>query len=260
MADPETQMTTASFASEVERLRWLVCEVEGHTNGRTLDLPPPEQWALFVVTSAWFSTALAQTNAILLLITGNLAEAVGPLQRALWEFWIEWRYLLRRADRSAVAAKVILSAMIEGLEVIEREPTSFGAAYVAKLQANTRQFELRYPVAAAEIRAQRKARKFHWSGLTWTAMERTLARGRSAYGILSWDAHRTVAPLRDVVISRSGSEVSFQFGRDVRYTDVERHAWQSGGVLFYAYNDFAELWGLPKCSLTESGWPAAEVD
>lgn len=248
MADSKTG---AAFTSEVERLGWLVQQVEHLVKDRTLDPPSPELVLLFSVTSVWLSSALAQTKAILLLITEGLTEAVGPLQRALWELWIEWRYLLRQSDRAVIAAKVMLNAMIETIGVLEGEPGVFGPDYIAKLHHNIRQFESSYPVAAQEIKSQRKARRFHWSGMGFAEMERTLAPGQKVYKLLSWDAHRTVASLRDVAISFGGDKVSFQFGQKVRDRDIERHAWHSGGVLFYTYNDFAGLWGLPPALLPE---------
>ncbi|HEV2378687.1 MAG TPA: DUF5677 domain-containing protein [Terriglobia bacterium] len=240
------------FSSEVERLGWLVHQVEHLVKDRTLEPPSSELLLLFVVTSVWLNSALTQTKAILLLVTEGMTEAVGPLQRALWELWIEWRYLLGQSDRAVMAAKVMLNAMIETIGVLEKEPGVFGPDYIAKLQDNIRQFESSYPVAAAEIRSQRKARRFHWSGVSRAGMERALAPGQEVYRILSWDAHGTVAPLRDVAISFGGDKVSFQCGQKVRDRDIERHACHSGGVLFYTYNGFAGLWGLPPVVLPKS--------
>jgi hypothetical protein len=71
------------------------------------------------------------------------------------------------------------------------------------------------------------------------------AQSAVVYKILSWDAHAVVGPIRDVSVGVRGDRVTSRFGRREDESDIERHAWMSGGVLFYIYNDFARMWGLP---------------
>ena len=102
-----------------------------------------------------------------------------------------------------------------------------------------------YPEASAEVRTQRGRRKYHWSGISRSEMERTLGGSAFAYQFLSWDAHGTMGPIRDVSFKLSDGMAHFRFGRLETESSVKFCAWMNGGVLYYIYNDFARMWGLP---------------
>lgn len=233
------------FESEIQRLDWLIQQIEECVKGRVEPQVAPELVIVFTLTSTWLNTALTQAKAILLLVTQGLAEAVGPLQRALWELWTEWRYLLNHGDRPLNAAKATLSAMLDALDVFEAHLGTSEPAMLARLKRNVQEFESEHPRASLEVRAKRGKRKYHWSGVSYSEMERNLAGSAVVYKLLSWDAHGAVSPIRDVSFELSNGVARFQFGRQVSESDVNRLAWMSGGVLFYIYNDFADLWGLP---------------
>lgn len=233
------------FDSEVHRLDWLIRQIEERLKGRRIAPPATELLNAFVVTSLWLDAVLAQAKAILLLSTQGLSAAIGPLQRSLWELWIEWRYFLKSGDRAENAAKVMLNAEIEALEFLDKHPGVLSVDMLRRLQRHTTEFELEHPEASAAIREQRKKRKFHWSGISRAAMELTLAPDAAVYQILSWDAHAVMGPIRDVSIDLKDGVATFEFGRKEDESDINRYAWASGGVLFYVYNDFASLWGLP---------------
>jgi len=233
------------FDSEIQRLDWLIKQIEGRVKGADDPQVPPEFLVVFTVTGAWLNRALTEAKAILLLTTQGLAEAVGPLQRALWELWIDWRYLLNRGDRPLNAAKATLSAMLEGLDVFEAYLGTCHPTTLARLKQDVEEFEAGHPRASAEVRAQREKRKYHWSGLSRSGMERSLAGSAVVYKLLSWEAHGVVSPVRDVSFELNDEVAHSRFGQEILESDVNRAAWITGGVLFYAYNDFALLWGLP---------------
>jgi hypothetical protein len=233
------------FDSEIQRLDWLIRQVEKCVKGRDEPQVAPELVEVFVVTSTWLNTALAESKAILLLVMQGLAEAVGPLQRALWELWIEWRYCLRHGDRSLNAAKVILNAMLEALEPFEGQAGVFEASVLARLKGSAQEFEAQHARAAVELRAQRQKRRYHWSGLSRSEMERTLGGNPLIYRMLSWDAHAVVSVIRDASFELTDTVARFHFGREASQSDANWLAFANGGVLFYIYNDFAQLWGLP---------------
>lgn len=236
---------TPPFESEIHRLDWLIGEVEEHLTNR--DVPPQAEQSpdVFMVTSLWLNSAVTQAKAILLLITQGLPEAVGPLQRALWERWTEWRYLLRHGDRALNAAKVNLNAMLEALDTVGAQPGKLEPSMLAQMERTVQEFEAQHPRASTEIRAQRKKHMFHWSGMSRSKMEQTLGGDAFVYQYLSWDAHGAMGSIRDISIELNEEVAKFRFGRQEDESDLNRHAWMSGGVLFYIYNDFAELWGLP---------------
>ncbi len=225
------------FKSEVHRLDWLIRQVEGHMRNRSIDPPSPELLDVFVVAGSWLDAGLNQAKAILLLLTQDLSAAVGPLQRALWELWIEWRYFLKHGDRALNAAKVMLNARLEALEFLEARPGKLDPATAKRLRREIGEFELQHPHASARIREQRRTRKYHWSGISRSEMERALAHDSTIYRVLSWDAHAVMGPIRDVRIDKKDE------------SDINRHAWTCGGVLFYMYSDFAQMWGLPRVVL-----------
>lgn len=232
------------FDSEAHRLRWLIHEVERRTNNADIELFQPELMDVFVVSSLWLERCLTHTKAILVLITQDLAPAIGPLQRVLWELWVEWRYFLRQPDRALAAAKVTLNASIEALEFAEELPGRLEVATLDRIRRSVQEYESRHPRASSEIRQQRKERRYHWSGMTRSRLERVLAGNATAYQYLSWEAHGVMGPIRDVSVELKDGIARLGFGRRENDRDVNRHAWMSGGVLYYIYNDFAKLWGL----------------
>jgi hypothetical protein len=234
-----------AFDSETKRLDRLIQQIEMSVNGGVEPQVAPDLLMVFTVTGTWLNLALTRAKAILLLATQGLAEAVGPLVRALWELWTEWQYLLNHGDRALNAAKVTLSAMLEGLDVFEahlgtRQPTT-----LARLKQAVQEFEAGYPRASDEVRAQRGKRKYHWSGLSRSEMERSVSGTAVVYKLLSWEAHGVPCPVRDVLLELNDEVRRSWFGQQLRESDVNRPVWIAHGVLFHVYNDFAHLWGLP---------------
>ncbi|HMD86176.1 MAG TPA: DUF5677 domain-containing protein [Terriglobia bacterium] len=235
----------AVFDSEIHRLDWLIQQIEEEVRGSNEPKVAPDLMEVFVVTSTWLNAALTQAKAILMLITRGLPQAIGPAQRALYELWIEWRFLLRHGDRAFNAAKVRMNAMLEALDPFEKQPDTLDPSELAEAKLRLQELEAQYPRVSVEVRAQRGKRKFHWSGMSRSEMERTLGGSVFAYQFLSWDAHGVMGTIRDVSIEVKDGVAHFQFGRQESESGVNRCAWMNGGVLYYMYNDFAHLWGLP---------------
>lgn len=53
-----------------------------------------ENLAVHLVTTSWLETSKRYGEAIRVLLAAKQQGALGPLERALWEMWINWRYLL----------------------------------------------------------------------------------------------------------------------------------------------------------------------
>jgi hypothetical protein len=235
----------AAFDSEIHRLDWLIRKIEELVRDCGEPQVAPDLMEVFVVTSTWLNAALTQAKAILLLIAQGLPQAIGPAQRALWELWIEWRFLLRHGDRALNAAKVRMNAMLEALDPFEKQPDTLDPSELAEAKLRLQEFEARYPDVSREVRAQRGKRKYHWSGMSRSEMERTLGGSVFAYRFLSWDAHGLMGTIRDVSFEVKDGVAHFRFGRQESESSVNLCAWMNGGVLYYIYNDFAHLWGLP---------------
>lgn len=237
------------FESEIHRLDWLIQQIEERVS-KGHNITPPD-WAesaeVFVVTSSWMEACLIQAKAILALLGEELHAGAGPLNGALWGLWIDWRYFLRVGDRRINAAKVLLSAQLEALEYFETIPGALQADQIARIRASVQRFESEHPEASAQIRQQRQTGRYHWSGLSRTSMERKLAPGPSVYRPLSWEAHAVMGPIRDVAVNVEDDVISMRFGQEEKNTILNQRFLprSSGGVLFYIYNEYADMWGLP---------------
>jgi hypothetical protein len=234
---------------EAQRLDWLIHEVEGLVMQAEVCCHDAGCAEVFQVTGSWLQTCLTRAKGIGVLVRKKLYAAVGPLHRSLWELWIDWRYLLRVGDRQLNCSKVLLTARLEAIEVADAHRDCFDPSYLAKLHDEIHEFELQHPVAAAEVKGQRRKRHYHWSGKSLSSMERALAPEGQVYGILSWEAHGVVSPLRDVSVLLKDEDTIVRFGQGENAIRPEFVLWSSGGVLHYIYNDFAEMWGLPAIML-----------
>ncbi|MDE3180553.1 MAG: hypothetical protein KGM47_12940 [Acidobacteriota bacterium] len=203
-----------------------------------------EEVDVFHVAAAWLARCETLAKGCLLLVREELYAPAGVLYRALWELWIEWRFMLRIGDRRVNAAKVLLSAQIEALEVVEGHRDRLGADNLDKLRQDVADFEAVHREASRAVREQRERRHFSWSGLSYSAMEKALGQGPGVYGLTSWEAHGTVTTIRDVRVEARDRSARLEFGQTEDALAPEFILFSAGGVLFYVYNDFAEMWGL----------------
>jgi uncharacterized protein DUF5677 len=239
------------FKSESERIEWLVREVEARASGASLRPPPPQDVEVFHVTASWLARSMELAKGVSLLVGNQLYAPAGVALRSLWELWIDWRYLLRVGDRSLNAAKVLLNAQLATLDFADAHLDCFDRKYLQKLHQNVADFEARHPEASAQVRRQRSKKRFHWSGLAYSRMERELAPGAGVYGPLSWEPHSTVTTIRDVSVDIGDADVFFRFGQTEDAIRPDFMLFSAGGVLFYIYNDFSKMWGLPAINLPE---------
>jgi hypothetical protein len=241
------------FESEIHRLNWLIERIEERVTNCHNITPPdsPGSVELLVVTSSWMVTCLTQAKAVLTLLVEDLQAGAGPLFRTLWELWIDWRYLLRVGNRCINASKVLLNAQLEALEYFETLPQAVEPGQLSRIRANIQKFEREHAGASKQIREQREKGRHHWSGLTYSAMERELAPGPSLYRPLSWEAHAVMGPIRDVAVNVAEDATYFQFAQRDENTVLNQSflAFSSGGALFYIYNEYADMWGLPAIDL-----------
>lgn len=237
------------FGSEDERLSWLLTAVDLRASGATVPMMCAEDIDVFHVTAAWLTRCAALAKGCLFLVREELYAPAGVVYRALWELWIEWRFMLRIGDRRVNAAKVLLSAQIETLEVVEAHPDRLGADHLYKLRRDVADFEAVHREASCAVREQRERRHFSWSGLSYSAMEEALGQGPGVYGIASWEAHGTVTTIRDVRVDARDRSARLEFGQTEDSLAPEFILYSAGGVLFYVYSDFAEIWGLQPITL-----------
>lgn len=237
------------FDSEKDRLAWLIDNVEARTSEATLSALQAEELELFEVTASWLTRCFALAKGLAVLVQQELYAPACVLHRTIWELWIDWRYLLSTSGRRLNAAKVLLNAQITALELIDAHPEAFNDGSREALHRTLGEFEARHPRASALVRDQRRRRRFHWSGLSYSKMERGLSGSSGIYGPLSWEAHGTVTAMRDVRLEVGDNVALFQFGQSSEAYRPDFLLCSAGGVLFYIYNDFADMWGLPAVEL-----------
>jgi hypothetical protein len=107
------------FDSEVKRLSWMIDAAQTQLTNATIRFDDTTDLAAFVVSSSWIDTALTFARSIHVLIESDLASGSGPLQRATWELWTDWKYLFMLPSRHDAAVKVQITAAIEAAEHAE---------------------------------------------------------------------------------------------------------------------------------------------
>jgi hypothetical protein len=211
--------------------------------------------ALLLVTTSWLETSTRYGEAIRTLLAEDCSGGVGPLERALWEMWINWKFLLNHSsDRDRSAAKVLLLARIEGIEFSKKHAGDVRKTTLDSLQTELDGLVRLYPEAYDEVMAQRngRPRRWTWSGISYTQMEQDVTIEPVLYKLLSWDTHGTVGTYRDVRVKREGQEVFVTFGRrdDDPMANPARVAYLATEVLYDMFEDWRELWKLPALHAT----------
>lgn len=163
---------------------------------------------LFIVTTSMIATALNHTKAIWVLVEAEFGLAAGPIERALYEVRNELTYLLTQGDPLRNSTKVIVNGALEVADFLsERGNTEAMDKVIAHNRATRSD-------VVDEIIGQRKARKYHWSRKSHSAIERTIEQELFMYRVLSWEAHAALNSVRDVRTERTGPETArFAIGR-----------------------------------------------
>lgn len=142
---------------------------------------------------------------------------------------------------------MILVGRIEALEFAEQGHPEMRQSTIDKCQSDVDAFSGLYPEAYVEVLKQRKGRRFTWSGIAYSQMEREIATVPVVYKLLSWDSHSTIGTLRDVRIKIEGDSATVTFGRsdDDPMANPARVAYVATEVLYHMFEDWRELWKLP---------------
>ncbi len=228
------------------------CLLEDITE-RLANCPPVEQVTqenvpLLLVTTSWLETSTRYGEAIRVLLAEDHVGAVGPLERALWEMWINWKFLLNHSsDRDRAAAKVFLIARIEGIDFSKKHEADVRKTTLDSLQTELDGLARLYPEAYSEVVQQRKKKLRTWSGISYSKMEKQVARQPVVYTLLSWDTHGTIGTFRDVRIRREGEDAIITFARraDDPMANPARVAYLATEVLYDMFEGWRELWKLP---------------
>lgn len=230
------------FDSERERLDWLLDELEARfESSGPVQISSKEDLELFLVIGPLVRLAYAHAKGISTLLEAENPDAVGPVERALYELWGDVKYMLSEGNPASNAVKLKLNAALEvagavgdSKEELRDHPTWGGLARFLDDAAEE------YPELLDEVRKQREDYRFHWSGIRGRVGVLKAALGEEAgfvYKALSWESHATVTALRDVDFPDPGKgRVEFKPGRD-KLELYEGTAFRVGGMLY-------NIWGL----------------
>lgn len=239
------------LTDELARLDWLLGEASHRIERaaeKPLDLRIGELEA-FIASMSLVRQAFNYGRAVSLLLHEGSGEAVAPLSRAIYEVWVELRYLLNAGSRAENARRLMLNATMEIAAFSIRHRRRFGGKVVRGCIASLRSYKDSFPDVYSIVWSQRRSRRFHWSGLSRSSLEQKVAPGSFAYQTLSWDAHTLLSPIRDVDAKIEGDAISLEFGPAYDHEElVGWHAYNVGGMVFHAWNEFAETFGFESIS------------
>src|SRR5258706_8162571 len=105
---------------DLERLRWLIAEIERVSQPGQLTKLKGEQVYVLWVTTAMLNSALIQAKAIERLISLDQYDAAWPNERFMWELWLDFRWLMRLPDPFRGAIKLLINANLEFREFAEK--------------------------------------------------------------------------------------------------------------------------------------------
>jgi hypothetical protein len=199
-----------------------------------------------LVATGLVERAVSYSSAVLKLINNDLTNGTAPLQRAIYELWVEHIYLLTVGEPWINAVKAQINATFEALEFAEARQENFPSDDLDKIRRNIASWSEEYPDIVKEVCAQRQKRRFHWSGVSRSQLERRVMPAPDIYQMLSWEAHAVLSSIRDVEFTRKGSAYTLRFEPQNTITvDPETVSYIVGGILFHMWNRHAEFFGLP---------------
>lgn len=239
------------FDSELDRFEWLVNTLLSKTEQIEIaKLAGPNHLEVMLVATGLIERALSYSAAVLTLVKTSRTSGTAPLQRAIYELWIEHTYLLTVGEPWINGVKAHINATLETLEFAEGLAGKVPPDDVNKVKRNITSWEQEYPAIVKEVRAQRQRRRFHWSGLSRLQMERIVMPAPDVYKMLSWEAHAVLSPIRDVEFINEGSSYTLRFEpKDTITVDQEAVSWHVGGILYYMWDKYADFFGMPSIEI-----------
>lgn len=234
------------FESEFDRLTWLIASLKALAEDANPSRIDETTIEAFVVCSAWVRQALSYGEAIEALGRSDLSEAVGPILRALYETWAELVYFLRHGDRQHNAHRVTIASILELQSWLEKSGRVLTDNTREGIQRQLDVARHDYPDVLAEVVRDRNKRRFHWSGLSRTELMRRAFDDDApkVYAALSWEVHGVMSAIRDYRVDRNAGKILFSHYLKPD-TSREQAAFHAGGMLFFAWNEYAREFGLP---------------
>jgi hypothetical protein len=238
--------TFSRFYSERDRLAWLVDALGAHFER---DWRPAgvtgHNVGVLMAASAWIRLALSYTKTVHLLIEGDVPDAIGPTERALVELWVDFSYLLEHGDAAENAVRVEIASVLELRAEAMTQGHQVNSEAVEGAERQYERLRRQHPALLASIVADRIARRFHWSGMTRTAIGKAVLgpEYKRLYGLLSWEAHAVMTAIRDYHVDVARGQLTFK-PFESTHTLAESAAYRVGGIMYRMYNVYTDYFGL----------------
>ena len=229
--------------SAQDRLRETVAAVQLRLKYIRIEGLAKEHAPLLEVSAALVRGTHQHCHSVLALAEANSWAGMATVERAAWEMWNELDYLLRSDDPPYTAVKVQANAVFDVIDLLQKTPN----APSGMLQRNEEfrdRLEAEHSNAVAEVRKQRKDRKWHWSGISRTAVVGPDDASRQVYKLLSWESHPDIASLRYIDVVFEGDHALVRFGDEGNGVASDRSSRSATELLLRSWNLFAQFWGL----------------
>jgi hypothetical protein len=208
---------------------------------------------LFVATTAMSVRASELAKGIALLARFNAAHLGGAvLLRGLLEVSTELSLLVRSSDAERNSSKGILHGALQLLQFFESAPPSEASAEGAKRMRDLLNARRTWQLDVVdEVIADRRKRRFHWSGIGYGAISREVTGTAVIYQALSWEVHAATAALQSFRTTRDEDGGGFlQFGGSaMAFLNNETIADMTEAMTTKTWNEYASVWGFRELPL-----------
>jgi hypothetical protein len=234
-----------NFSSGKARLDWLLWEIGLRLEAIDASLETYNDLEPLIACTSLLRLAYNHGRAVNVLLHEGLSESVAPLERAIYEIWTDFRHLLDADARPEAARCMMINAAMETGRFAFQQRHSFLPEEVRLCFKALRSYRDDYPSTYEKVWLQRRAGKFHWSGLSRSALMRKVAKDRYNiyYKGLSWDSHAELASIGGIKITPDAEgayTIDFEPMYDLSKLS-ELQAYAVGGMLYTFWNEYAYI-------------------
>jgi hypothetical protein len=241
------------FESDQERFNLLLKKIRGFVSkSLTPRIEPQEKAYTLLAATSFIRLMTSYAEGINILLKSEEIEAIAPVRRAIYELWLDLRYLLRSQCPEEFAKKIQINTLFELQAWLDTRDKHELASVIESTKHAIKMFSDEFPGLVKEVEQQRATHRFHWSGLSRTAIERKIDPESTLYKVLSWEAHAIMTVPRDHSISQTNDgTTTLSFGPKITLErEPESIAYSVGEMIYFAWNEFTEYFDLPEIEVS----------
>jgi hypothetical protein len=236
-----------------DRMKWLTTEIRKRIGAAEVVTTSTRNAELLKVTAGLFRCCLEQVEALSATLAAEKFEGSFVIQRAIWEYWKEFEFLVARDSRDDDAIRFEVNTVLDVLETLRALPEPDDDA-LPDTERWLARLEDRYADIVVEMRRRREKRRGHWSGKGRSKIFGPPGAPSIAYRALSWQTHPELAVFREVNVEVHNEHTILRVVPEtIDRTEVaERAAYTATGMLWYFWCEFAQLWQMEPFSLPDA--------